>query len=114
MSASTGWQHAVEIHPPEWRFPAGHSWIAGWIYAGEHRFVADVRAWIDGRAFLGLPGLPKPGLDEKFLGRPGPPYSGFVFRVEPHRGLRRGFGGRRRPQRRRQCVELAMSTRLWY
>jgi len=88
MSASTGWQHAVEIRPPEWRFPVGHSWIAGWIYAGEHRFVADVRAWIDGRAFLGLPGLPKPGLDEKFLGRPGPPYSGFVFRVEPHRGAR--------------------------
>jgi len=86
MSATTGWQHAVEIHPPEWRFPAGHSWIAGWIYAGEHRFVTDVRAWIDGRAFLGLPGLPKPGLDEKFLGRAGPPYSGFVFRAEPHRG----------------------------
>lgn len=88
MSAPPGWQFAVEIHPPDWRFPAGESWIAGWIYAGEHRFVTDLRAWVDGRAFLGLPGLPKPGLDEKFLGRAGPPYSGFVFRVGPHRGAR--------------------------
>jgi glycosyltransferase involved in cell wall biosynthesis len=86
MSAPSGCQFAVEIHPPDWRFPAGHSWVGGWIYAGEHRFITDLRAWVDGRAFLGLPGLPKPGLDEKFLGRPGPPYSGFVFRVEPHRG----------------------------
>ena len=88
MSEPTGWQSAVEIHPPDWRFPAGPSWVGGYLYAGEHRFVTDLRAWIDGRAFLGLPGLPKPGLDEKFLGRPGPPYSGFVFRLEPHRGAR--------------------------
>jgi glycosyltransferase involved in cell wall biosynthesis len=88
MSEAHGWQFAVEIHPADWRFPAGHSWVAGWIYAGEHRFITDVRAWVDGRAFLGLPGLPKPGLDEKFLGHAGPPYSGFVFRVEPHRGAR--------------------------
>jgi len=88
MSEPPGWQSAVEIHPPEWRFPAGYSWVGGYIYAGDHRFVSDLRAWIDGRAFLGLPGLPKPGLDEKFLGRPGPPYSGFVFRLEPHRGAR--------------------------
>ena len=86
MSEPTGWQSAVEIHPPDWRFPAGPSWVGGYIYAGPHRFVTDLRAWVDGRAFLGLPGLPKPGLDEKFLGRPGPPYSGFVFRLEPHRG----------------------------
>ncbi len=86
MTGAHGWQFSVEIHPPDWRFPSGHSWVAGWIYAGEHRFITDLRAWIDGRAFLGLPGLPKPGLDDKFLGRPGPPYAGFVFRLEPHRG----------------------------
>lgn len=88
MTGAPGWQSAVEIHPPNWRFPVGHSWVAGWIYAGEHRFITDLRAWVDGRAFLGLPGLPKPGLDDKFLGRPGPPYAGFVFRLEPHRGAR--------------------------
>ncbi len=88
MSAPPGWQFAVEIHPTDWRFPAGQSWVAGWIYAGEHNFITDLRAWIDGRAFLGLPGLPKPGLDEKLSGRPGPPYSGFTIRMEPQRGAR--------------------------
>ncbi len=86
MTESAGWQSAVEVHPPDWRFPAGPSWLAGWIFAGENRFATDLRAWIDGRPFLGLPGLPKPGLDEKFLHRPGPPYAGFVIQVEPHRG----------------------------
>ena len=88
MSVPPGWQFAVEVHPPDWHFPAGQSWLAGWFYAGENQFISDLRAWIDNRVFLGLPGLPKPGLDEKFLGRPGPPYSGFVIRVEPPRGAR--------------------------
>jgi len=86
MSEAGGWQFDVEVHPAGWSFPAGKSWLAGWIYAGENRFVTDLRAWIDGRPFLGLPGLPKPGLDEKFLNRPGPPYAGWVIQVEPHRG----------------------------
>ncbi|MBI3887205.1 MAG: glycosyltransferase family 4 protein [Opitutae bacterium] len=86
MSENAGWQFAVEVHPPQWAFPAGKSWVAGWIFAGENRFVTDLRAWVDGRPFLGLHGLPKQGFDEKFLGRPGPPYSGFVIQLNPHRG----------------------------
>ena len=86
MSEPTGWQFAVEIHPAGWCFPAGQSWLAGWIFAGENRFVTDLRAWVDDRPFLGLYGLPRPGLDEKFLHRPGPPYAGFSVLVEPHRG----------------------------
>ncbi|MFI5335154.1 MAG: glycosyltransferase family 4 protein [Opitutales bacterium] len=86
MPEQAGWQFAVEVYPADWHFPAGPSWLAGWIFAGENRFVTDLRAWIDGRPFLGLYGLPKPGLDEKFLNRPGPPYAGFVLLVEPHRG----------------------------
>ncbi len=88
MPESNGWQFAIEVHPANWHFPAGKSWIAGWIWAGEHRFATDLRAWLDGRPILGLHGLPKPGLDEKFLNRPGPPYSGFVVLLEPHRGAR--------------------------
>ncbi len=88
MSESPGWQFAVEVHPADWHFPAGKTWIAGWLWAGEHRFATDLRAWLDGRPILGLHGLPKPGLDEKFLHRPGPPYSGFVILLEPHRGAR--------------------------
>ncbi len=87
MTLPAGWQAAVEVHPPEWRFPAEASWIAGWISAGRQQFITDIRAWIDGRPFLGLFGLPKPGLDESLLGgRSGPPYAGFVLLLRPHRG----------------------------
>jgi hypothetical protein len=73
MNEAAGWQFDVEVRPADWRFPAGASWLAGWIFAGKDRFVTDLRVWIDDRPFLGLPGLPKPGMDEKFLGRAGPP-----------------------------------------
>ncbi|MDP2137635.1 MAG: hypothetical protein Q8J74_07250, partial [Candidatus Didemnitutus sp.] len=86
MSESAGWQFDVEVHPDGWHFPAGKTWLAGWIFAGKNRFVTDLRAWIDGRPFLGLHGLPKPGWDEKLLSQSGPPYSGWVLQVEPHRG----------------------------
>jgi len=86
MPENTQRQFAVEVHPAEWRFPAGPSWLAGWIFAGKHHLVTDLRAWVDHACFLGLHGQPKPGLDEKFLGRPGPPYAGFVLQVTPHRG----------------------------
>lgn len=86
MNTCGRWQFAVEVFPENWKFPSGKSWIAGWIWAGEHHLATDVRVWIDGRAFLGIHGLPKPGWDEKFLGRPGPPYSGFVALLTPHRG----------------------------
>ena len=88
MAADTDRQFAVEVYPPDWHFPAGESWIAGWFHAGENRFLTDIRAWVDGRVFLGLPGIPKPGLDEKFIGKAGPPYSGFILRVQPHTGAR--------------------------
>ena len=88
MNTSGRWQFAVEVFPEIWKFPPGSSWLAGWLWADEHCLPTDVRVWIDGRAFLGIHGLPKPGWDEKFLGRPGPPYTGFVALVTPHRGAR--------------------------
>ena len=88
MSGSTDWQFAVEIHPPEWRFAVGPSWLAGWIFGGEGRLVTDLRGWIDDRPCLGIHGMPRPGLDEKFLTRPGPPYCGFVLLLQPHRGAK--------------------------
>ncbi|MBI2513711.1 MAG: glycosyltransferase [Opitutae bacterium] len=86
MSVASGLQFAIEIHPPGWMFPAGKSWIGGWLFAGRDRLVTDLRAWIDGRAFLAIHGLPKPALDPQLLGRAGPPYAGFVLLLEPHRG----------------------------
>lgn len=89
MSEAAGWQFDIEVHPPSWHFPAGPSWLAGWIAVSEDHYPTDLRVWIDHRPFLGLPGLPKPGMDERFLGRAGPPFTGFVAQVVPHRGATR-------------------------
>ena len=86
MIESAGWQFDLEVHPPDWCFPAGPTWVAGWLWSPENRVATDLRLWIDGRPFLALPGLPKPGLDERFLHRPGPPYLGFTILVTPHAG----------------------------
>lgn len=88
MSEHTDWQFAVEIHPPNWCFPAGPTWLAGWIFGGEDRFVTDLRGWLDDRPCLGIHGMPRPGRDEKFLTRPGPPFCGFVLLLQPHRGAK--------------------------
>lgn len=78
---------ALEIHPPNWRFPAGASWIAGWI-APEvgAAAVTDLRAWFGDRLFLGLPGLPRPEIEARLLAHPGPPYAGFSFLLHSHCG----------------------------
>ncbi|MBX3736392.1 MAG: glycosyltransferase [Candidatus Didemnitutus sp.] len=86
MNEAAGWQFDIEVHPPAWHFPAGPSWLAGWIAVTNDHYPTDLRVWIDHRPFLGLPGLPKPGMDERFLGRAGPPFTGFVAQVTPHRG----------------------------
>jgi len=83
------WQFAIDIHPEGWRFPAGQSWIAGWLHSGSGRAAADVRAWIDDRPFLGLCGLPRPEIERQFPGGDGPPHAGFSFLLAPHRSARR-------------------------
>jgi glycosyltransferase involved in cell wall biosynthesis len=88
MIETPHWQFDIEVRPADWRFPAGKSWIAGWLWSPQNRLTTDLRAWIDGRPFLAIWGLPKPGLDERFLHRPGPPYLGFTILVEPHAGAR--------------------------
>jgi len=86
---TSDWQHALEIHPADWRFPAGKSWIAGWLVSRSGRAPADVRAWIDNRPFLGLCALPRPDVQQAVAGRADAPAAGFSFLLEPHRGARR-------------------------
>lgn len=86
MSASDRWRFAVEIHPADWRFPAGAAWIAGWILDRAGRAPADLRAWIDHHPVLGLHGLPRPEIEQRERGRAGVPYAGFSFLLRPHRG----------------------------
>jgi glycosyltransferase involved in cell wall biosynthesis len=86
MPEPAAWQFELEVYPADWRFPAGATWIAGWIHAPAHQAVTDLRAWVDARPFLGLWGLPRPEIDRRLLGRPGPPYAGFSCLLSPHRG----------------------------
>lgn len=86
MIETPNWQFDLEVKPESWHFPAGQTWLAGWIWSPQKRLVTDLRCWIDGRPFLGVWGLPKPGLDERFLHRPGPPYLGFILLVQAHAG----------------------------
>ena len=88
MADHGDWRYEIDIHPAQWRFPAGRSWIAGWLHAASGRAAADVRAWIDDRPFLGLCGLPRPEIERRLLGRDGPPHAGFSFLLEPHRRAR--------------------------
>lgn len=64
MKLNSGRQFAVEVHPPDWRFPADKSWIAGWILPAEGQTITDIRAKIHHRVILGLSGLPHPAFPE--------------------------------------------------
>lgn len=83
---SPQWKLALEVHPTDWKFPSGITWLAGWLWSPQNRVTTDLRAWVDGRCFLANWGLPKPGLDEVWLKRPGPPFLGFTLPLEPHAG----------------------------
>jgi hypothetical protein len=86
ITETAHWKLDIEVHPAAWHFPAGVTWLAGWIWSPQNRVVSDLRAWVDGRCFLANWGLPKPGLDEVYLKRPGPPFLGFTLPLTPHPG----------------------------
>ena len=88
MSLSAAIDFAVDVHPPDWCFPAGKSWIAGWIRPAAGQPVSDVRARLHHRVILGLSGLPHPAFVETPHGAepPGPSGPGFSFLFTPQRG----------------------------
>lgn len=86
MNVSAGCEFAVEIHPADWRFPSGNSWIAGWIRPPAGQKITDVRACIHPRIILGLCGLPHPEKDGKPAGADEAPRSGFSFLLDPQPG----------------------------
>lgn len=83
---SVDWQFAIEIHPPDWRFAAGESWIAGWIQPPADQAITDVRARMHHRFILGLAGLPHPVGKDNSPGQPLSARSGFSFLLAPHAG----------------------------
>ncbi|HVU16329.1 MAG TPA: glycosyltransferase family 4 protein [Candidatus Didemnitutus sp.] len=85
MNPVPDWTFAVDIHPTEWKFPIGPTWVAGWIGTANGS-ITDVRGWVDGQPHLALHGLPRPGIDERFRPQAGPPYAGFSLLLEPPSG----------------------------
>jgi 2-polyprenyl-3-methyl-5-hydroxy-6-metoxy-1,4-benzoquinol methylase len=86
MHESAGWQFEVEVHPPDWNFPAGKSWLAGWIRPAAGQVLTDVRAQLHHRVILGLFGLPHPAFTEKSPGHPDSCRPGFSFLLTPQPG----------------------------
>lgn len=82
------WEAAVEIFPAGWTFPAGPTWIAGWIEDSAGRVPTDLRGWIDLEPVLGLHGLPRPEIERARRGREGTPHPGFSFLLHPPRTAR--------------------------
>ncbi len=83
---------AVEVHPANWRFPAGKSWIAGWIRPPDGHVITDVRARIHHRVILGLAGLPDPqGAGFSFLLAPQPDATQLQLEARDQSGRWREF-----------------------
>lgn len=78
MTLPSGWQVCVDIHPADWRFPAGPTWIAGSLRPTAGNAITEIRAWLDHKPLLGLHGLPR-------TGEATAPYSGFSFLLTPAR-----------------------------
>jgi len=78
MTLPSGWKICVDIHPVDWRFPAGPTWIAGWLRPTPGNAITEIRAWLDHKPMLGLHGLPRSG-------ETAAPYSGFSFLLAPPR-----------------------------
>lgn len=88
MTESTDWQFDIDVHPIGWIFPAGKSWVAGWLRLKDGTAARDVRAWLGARPLLSLHGLPRPDRDRAVPGSPTPPYSGFSLLFAPPAGAR--------------------------
>lgn len=52
--------------PAQWGLEPGHHWMSGWFVAKPGRVYHDIRAWVDDLCYLGILGLPRRDLHEKF------------------------------------------------
>ena len=84
MSTHAPIRYGLDHRPAGWNFPAGETWITGWLEYSADDALADVRAWIDGRIFLGLLDLPFEPTDTVV-----PDRHRFAFLVEARRRNRR-------------------------
>lgn len=89
MIESPHWQFDIEVKPPNWHFPAGKTWLAGWIRPKTGQVITDIRAQLHHRIILGLAGLPHPAFRKNSAGQTGLSHPGFSFLFTPHPGATR-------------------------
>ncbi len=74
--------------PVSWRPEVAGVEVVGWLYPGETALCVDVRARVDGRAYLGLYGLERPDTQQAFGGSVAARRTGFIQRVQVWRGAK--------------------------
>lgn len=74
--------------PREWVFAGEPTWISGWFVSKVGAVFSDVRVLIDGVPHMGILGLPRPEIEQRYRGQTGLPHPGFVLRVTPPCGAR--------------------------
>ena len=72
--------------PAQWVFAGEPVWIAGWFLSKTGAVFSDIRAVIDGVPHLGIFGLPREQIEQKYRNYFGLPHAGFLLRVCPPLG----------------------------
>jgi glycosyltransferase involved in cell wall biosynthesis/GT2 family glycosyltransferase len=74
--------------PKDWALKGRSIEISGWFVSKQGAVFSDVRAVIDGLPALGLWGLPRPEIEQKYRGFAGQPHAGFSVNIRPPLGAR--------------------------
>ena len=85
MNENDSYIFDVEL-PAAWVFSGEPTWISGWFVSKSGAVFSDIRAIIGGVPHLGILGLPRPEVEQKYRGATGLPHAGFSLQVRPPAG----------------------------
>jgi len=74
--------------PKNWVFDGDHVWVAGWFISKTGAVFSDIRAVIEGVPHLGILGMPRPEIEQRYRGHAGLPHAGFLLHLRPPRRAR--------------------------
>ena len=69
--------------PRDWTFTGEPFWVEGWFLSKTGAVFSDIRAVIDDLPYLGILGLPRPEIENRYRGWTGLPHAGFVLLLSP-------------------------------
>lgn len=71
--------------PTQWVFRDEPIWISGWFLSKVGAAFSDIRAVIEGIPHMGILGMPRDDIEQRYRGYAGLPRAGFLLRVNPPR-----------------------------